>query len=193
MEKNAMLVAGAISGVVGLLVFLTIHHFWIRPIWAIFAPGLFIALLGGLAVGWSYMEISAGLPPRPWTSLAVIALIGAILAPAILLAHTRPSTFDPAVGNILLGRGRETFWRVVFELLATATIVGGLAGWWIGRSPQAVLATALAGLVFAIGPGHNIPLLGNTPSEIKGLVILFVVVIVSALVLVEGSTMLMRA
>jgi len=32
------LIAGAISGVAGLLVFLTIHHFWIRPIWFILPP-----------------------------------------------------------------------------------------------------------------------------------------------------------
>ncbi|MCI0712638.1 MAG: hypothetical protein L0154_20955 [Chloroflexi bacterium] len=192
MDKNAMLAAGAISGIIGLLVFLTIHHFWIRPIWFIFPPGLFIAVLGGLAVGWSYMEISAGLPPRPWTTLAVVALIGAILTPAILLAHTRPSPFDPITGNIIPGKGRETLVRIIFELLLTAMIVGGLAGWWIGGSPKAALATALAGLVFAIGPGHNIPLLGNTPSEAKGLIILLVIVMISALTLVEGSALLMR-
>jgi len=186
-----MLAAGAASGVIGLLVFLTIHHFWIRPIWFIFPPGLFIAVLGGLAVGWSYMEIYDGLPPRPWTSLAVMALIGAILAPSILLAHTRPSTFDPATGNIIAGKGRETAVRAALELLLTAMIVGGLAGWWIGHTPKAALATAVAGLVFAIGPGHNIPLLGNTPSEAKGLIILLLIVVISALVLVEGSALLM--
>ena len=48
---KAALIAGVISGMAGLLVFLTIHHFWIKPIWFIAPIGLMIAGLGGLAVG----------------------------------------------------------------------------------------------------------------------------------------------
>ena len=49
---KSSLIAGILSGTAGLLVFLVIHHVWIKPIWAIFPAGLFIAALGGLAVGW---------------------------------------------------------------------------------------------------------------------------------------------
>ena len=56
------LIAGVLSGIAGLLTFLVIHHFWILPIWFIAPAGLIIAALGGLAVGWSYAEIQAGLP-----------------------------------------------------------------------------------------------------------------------------------
>ena len=35
---NASLIAGLLAGIAGLLVFLTIHHFWIRPIWFILPP-----------------------------------------------------------------------------------------------------------------------------------------------------------
>jgi hypothetical protein len=44
----------------------------------------------------------------------------------------------------------------------------------------------LAGLIFALGPGHNIPFLGNTPATGKGIVLLLSVVVVSAVVLVEA-------
>ena len=190
---NTTLIAGLLSGIAGLLVFLTIHHFWIRPIWFILPPGLVIAALGGLAVGWAYAEIKAGLPPRPWTSLAVFALVGAILAPAILLAQLRPPPLDISTGAVIDGSSVGiVIARVVIELLLTATVVGGLAGWWLGHTGRAALATALAGFVFALGPGHNIPLLGNTPAVGKGVVLLVIIIFVSAVVLVESQAWLAR-
>ena len=190
---NPSLVAGLLSSLAGLLVFLTIHHFWIRPIWFILPPGLVIAALGGLAVGWAYAEIKAGLPPRPWTALAVMALVGATLTPAIVLAQLRPPPLNISTGAIIDGsNGWIVFARVVLELLLTAAAVGGLAGWWLGRTPRAALAMALAGLIFAIGPGHNIPLLGNTPVVGKGIILLVVIIIVSAIVLVESQVWLAR-
>ncbi|MFQ5942449.1 MAG: hypothetical protein ACE5JF_02740 [Anaerolineales bacterium] len=114
------LVAGAISGIAGLLVFLTVHHFWILPIWFIFPPGALLAALGGMV-----------------------------------------------------------------ELLVLSTAIGALLGWLFGRTREASVATALAGLVFALGPGPNIPLLGGTPGTMKGLAILLLVIVVSAVVLVE--------
>src|SRR6266496_5335462 len=133
---NAALIAGLLSGVTGLLVFLTIHHFWIKPIWFILPPGLAIAALGGLIVGWSYAEIKIGLPPRPWTSIAVLILIGATLTPAIVLAQLRPPPLDISTGAITDGSSTGTvIARFVGELLLTSTIVGGLAGWWFGHTP----------------------------------------------------------
>src|SRR5512135_2521469 len=81
------LLAGVFSGLASLLVFLTLHQLWIKPIWDILPAGLVVAALGGLAFGWAYAEIKIGLPPRPWTALAVFALVGATLAPAIVLGQ----------------------------------------------------------------------------------------------------------
>lgn len=187
------LIAGLLSGIAGLLVFLLIHHFWIKPIWSILPPGLLIAGLGGLAVGWAYAEIKVGLPPRPWTALALFVLIGATLTPAVVLAQLRPPPLDIATGAIIDGSSTGVvIARVLIELLLTATLVGGLAGWWLGQTGRAALATALAGFVFALGPGHNIPLLGNTPAVGKGIVLLAVVAFISALVLVESEIWLAR-
>ena len=184
---NLALTAGAFSGIAGLLVFLVIHHFWIRPIWFILPIGVLIAAGGGLAVGWAYSELLPGLPPRPWSTVVLIAVIGACLAPAVILAQLRPPMFTAMTENAQLtvstGRAVAIF---VFQLLLTAAAVGAVAGWWIGGSGRAALATALAGLVFALGPGHNIPFLGNTPATGKGIVLLLSVVVVSAVVLVEA-------
>jgi hypothetical protein len=192
-RMTASLIAGMLAGVAGLLVFLTIHHFWIKPIWFILLPGLAIAALGGLVVGWAYTEIQAGLPPRPWTSLAVFALVGAILTPAILLAQTRPPPLDIATGAVIDGSSvLIVIARFAVELLLTATAVGGLAGWWLGHTARAAAATALAGFVFALGPGHNIPFLGSTPAAGKGILLLAAIILVSAVVLVESQAWLAR-
>ena len=71
-------------------------------------------------------------------------------------------------------------------------IFGGAMGWFLARTPRAALATAIAGLVYALGPGHNIPLLGGTPAVGKGIILLLVITLVSAYVLVEISTKLLR-
>jgi hypothetical protein len=190
---NVTLIAGLFSGIAGLLVFLTIHHIWIRPIWFILPAGLVAAGLGGLAIGWSYAEIKAGLPPRPWTSLAVFVLVGATLAPAIVLAQLRPPPIDISTGSIPQGQVGIVIVRFVGELLLTATVVGGLAGWLLGHTTRAAIATALAGFVFALGPGHNIPLLGNTSAAGKGIVLLVIIIVTSAVVLVESQAWLARS
>ena len=51
---------------------------------------------------------------------------------------------------------------------------------------------ALAPFVFAIGPGHNIPLLGGTPVVGKEIVMLGAVVGISSVVVVEGHAWAMR-
>lgn len=186
------LVAGVVSGAAGLLVFLIIHHFWIQPIWFILPPGLIIASLGGLAVGWAYAELKDGLPARPWTALAVFCIVAATLTPSILLAQLRPAPLDIATGAIIHGTAASLVARFVLELMLTATLVGGLIGWWLGHSSRAAAATALAGLIFALGPGHNIPLLGSTPAVGKGVILLAAIIIVSAVVLVEAHAVLAR-
>jgi hypothetical protein len=66
------------------------------------------------------------------------------------------------------------------------------AAWRLGHPRQAALATALAGLVFALGPRHNIPFLGSTPATGKGIALLAAIILVSAVVLVEGEAWLAR-
>jgi hypothetical protein len=185
------LIAGVLAGIVGLLVFLVIHHLWISPIWFILAFGLVIAALGGLAVGWAYHELSPNLPPFPWSTLAFVALIGIILAPSIILAEIRQPLFTITEVDAELS---VPVWYAaiifILELLVTATLVGGLAGWLIGRTSRAALATALAGFIFALGPGHNIPFLGGTPGTLKGIAILLAIILSATIILVGFSSLM---
>jgi hypothetical protein len=186
-------IAGAVAGIAGLLIFLVIHAFWIVPIWFILPIGLLVASTGGLAVGWAYAELRWRLPPRPWTALAVVGVIAVILLPAFVLAELQAPVFivTPA-GPVQTVATSIIVARFVGELLATATIVGGLVGWWLGRTRRAALATAVAGFIFALGPGHNIPFIGGTPGVRKELAIMAVVIGISALALVEVHDWLTR-
>lgn len=185
---NVHLIGGVMAGIVGLLVFLVIHHFWISPIWFIMPIGVIVAALGGLAVGWAYHELSPNLPAPPWSAIVFIGLIGIILAPAIMLAELRQPLFTISDSGSELA---VPVWYAVvvfiLELLVTAILIGGLAGWLIGRTSRAALATAIAGFIFALGPGHNIPFLGNTPGTLKGIVILLAVILPAAFILVGSS------
>ena len=188
---TAALFAGAVAGLSGLLVFLVIHALWIVPIWPILPVGLLLAGGGGLAVGWAYAELKSRLPRRPWTALAVAGIVALILVPAVVLAELHGPVFTGTLADPV---PTVAPWvivaRFVGELLATATIVGGLIGRWIGHTRRAALATGVAGFVFALGPGHNIPLIGGTPGVGKELAIMTAVTCVSALVLVEGHAWL---
>ena len=188
MTPNALtqfLAAGVLSGCAGLLVFLIIHHLWIRPIWFILPVGLVIASIGGLAVGWAYAELYPRLPPQPWTILAVIGLIAATLLPALILAELRAPLFRTTDGTVVLLVSRERAAAIFLgELVLTSILAGGMIGWLVRGTFQAAVAAALAGLAFALGPGHNIPLIGGTPGVGKEVAIIAAVIIVSAIALV---------
>lgn len=192
-NRKASLIAGMLAGVTGLLVFLVIHHLWIKPIWFILPIGLVIAVIGGLAIGWAYHELLPGLPRRPWTIIAWFALMGFTLIPAVVIAQLRPPLFTGTGMNVIANVSiAEAVVIFVRDLILPATVIGGLAGWLIGRTKQAMLATALAGFVFALGPGHNVPFLGNQPATAKGIILLIAIVLSASIMLVEGHAALIR-
>ncbi len=127
------------------------------------------------------------MPNRPWSTLAMAGLILAILMPSIILAEFRSPLFNidgAENATLAVSTGRAVF---IFtgELILTSILMGGLLGWLIGGTKAAAISTAIAGLAFALGPGHNIPFLGSTPGAMKGLSILLLVILVSGFVLVE--------
>ncbi len=63
--ESAVMIAGVLAGVAGLLVFLVLHALWIVPIWFILPAGMVVAAGGGLAIGWAYAELRQRLPGRP--------------------------------------------------------------------------------------------------------------------------------
>ena len=192
---RSSLIAGVLAGIAGMLTFLIVHHLLIRPIWFILPFGLLMACLGGLAVGWAHHELKPALPGRPWSTLAMMGLVMSMLLPSIVLAEIRSPLFDvsaapEAVLTVSVGRAVAVY---TAELLLTTIVLGAVLGWIIGRTRAASIATALAGLAFAVGPGHNVPLLGGTFASVKGTAILVIIIAVSAIVLVEAERQLHRA
>ncbi len=167
-----------------------VHQLWIKPIWFIAPAGLAIAIAGGLAIGWSYFHLRSGLPAGPWRTPAVFGVVTALLAPGMLLSFTHGPLFDLATAKVVAGQGTVAM-RFALELLLPACLGGALAGWWLGRSLSAAIATALAGLAFALGPGHNIPMFGTNPLAFKGHAIVLIIV-VSSIVLVQSDALVSR-
>ncbi|HEU0236707.1 MAG TPA: hypothetical protein VFR14_09735 [Candidatus Limnocylindrales bacterium] len=189
---EAAVAAGAIAGIAGFGVFLVAHQLWIVPIWFIAPVGVVMAVVGGAAVGTSFAALRPRLPRRPWTAPAVAALFASMLAPAVLIGELRGPTFalDADGGGTLLVPPTEALVDVLLGLLGASSLAGAIAGGLIGRHRRAVGATTLAAIALAIGPGHNIPLLGGTPAVGKELAILGAVVVAASVVLVESEARL---
>ena len=186
--------AGSSAGLAALAVFLVIHHLWIVPIWFIAPVGAVMAVVGGAAAGASYEALRAHLPRRPWASAAVAAVFASTLVPAILVAQARGPMFamDADGGGTLLVPPTDAVLDVLVGLIAVSAITGGVLGWLIGRSRRAAVTTMLAAVAFALGPGHNIPLLGDTSAVGMELAILGAVVVVASVVLVEAEAWFSR-
>lgn len=188
------MIAGILAGLAGLLTFLVIHAAWIMPIWFILPLGLVLAALGGWAVGWAYGELYPCLPRPPWTAVAVMLLILATLLPGMVLAELRRPMFSisaAGIANLEMGVP-EVILRFSGELLLPAVLTGALLGRWIGRTRRGAAAAALAGLIFALGPGHNIPFIGGTTAVRKEIVMMLAIIVVASLVLVEVDARLSR-
>lgn len=181
--------AGVVAGAVGCVVFLSIHAIWILPIWFVALPGLALACGGGAVVGWAYGELGPRLPRRPLTAFALTGLVAVTLAPSMVAAELSDPMFVIAPGGEaerVMGIGRMST-LFVLELVVLSAATGALLGWLLERTRPAALAMSVAALVFALGPGHNIPFLGDTGGWWKGAVLAFAPSLVAAIVLVELS------
>ena len=193
-SRAASVRAGVAAGIAGFTVFLLIHHLWIVPIWFMAPIGGVLAAAGGAAVGASYADLLPHLPRRPWRAFAVMVVICLVLLPAVIVAELRGPIYAmaPDGGGTLLVTGGDAVVDIALGLIASAMIAGAGLGWLITRDLHAARSLAVAALVLALGPGHNIPILGGTPAVAKELVILGAVLGAAAVMLVETHAWLTR-
>lgn len=179
------LLAGAAAGIVGVAVFLTIHHFWILPIWSIAVFGVPFAAATGAAVGWAAHEARAKLPRgRLSLALSLSALLLVTLVPAQLFATGTGPVIDITDPEPDIPAG---FVVPAILAMASAIPVGAALGWWLTRSRRGVAAWALAGLATALGVGHNVPFVGGLwPAAAKMWTIMAAAQLAAALVYVFG-------
>lgn len=181
--------SGIAASLAGLLTFLLAHAAWITPIWFVAPAGAVLAVAGGAAFGAAYGELRARLPRRPLAAPAIIVLVGVIFAPAVIVAEARGPIFAMAAdggGTFLVGT-LEVWLDILLGLVATSAVMGAIVGWVLAGTGRAARMTALAAVVLAIGPGHNIPLLGGTGALGTELSILAGVAAVASVVLVESD------
>lgn len=178
---STLLWAGGISGVAGLLTFLIVHHFTIRPIWFIAPPGLLFAIAGGAAVAWAFEALEPRLGSNILiTSLTFATLLTLTQVPGFLIGSTREPIIDLTTANILPGSGWDAAGRFFLDLFLTAAISGALIGWGLAGSAAAAGRMALAAVAFSVGPGHNIPFFAGTSGAGKMWAIMLTVILVSA-------------
>src|SRR3990172_5774519 len=97
---------GAISGIAGLLTFLIVHHFTIRPIWFILPPGLLLAVGGGVAIAWAFELLQPRLSANILiASLSLAALLTLTQVPGFLIGSTREPIFDMSRAPLFPGTG----------------------------------------------------------------------------------------
>lgn len=183
MKEGALVVsvlAGGVSGIAGLAAFLTIHALWITPIWFIAAPGAAIAAAGGGCVGLAYDVYRKRLPDRLLgRTLALLAAGALVLLPAEPIALV----VSPSDPRMLMSSSTQALISAVILYVAVVGTAGIAAGAWLGRSWRAALVTGLAAAAFAVGIGHNAPLIGSGWPAAKMWAIMLAVTAVAAFAL----------
>ncbi|MEO6350998.1 MAG: hypothetical protein ABIP53_10140 [Candidatus Limnocylindrales bacterium] len=177
----------------GRAVFLVLHHLLIIPIWFIAPAGVVMAVAGGAAVGAAYSELRPSLPR--WRHMTVPALtffMVLMLAHSIVMAEIRGPIYSmESSGGRLLVPAPEAAADIVVGLLGTTAFTGAIIGGLIARTRRAAMITGLATFALALGPGHNIPLLGGTLNVAKELAILGTTMVVASVVVVVAHTYLL--
>lgn len=150
---------GVAAGLTGLVVFLSLHAVWVLPIWFVAPLGVVAATLGGVAVGWAFLQVEPRLSQRlvfRWLAVAGGAVL--VLIPSLLVAWAGDPYFTVFDG---VRRASSDIpgiaLRFVVEFLVVTTLSGAALGWVVTRSRRGTVAVATAALAFALGPGHNLP------------------------------------
>lgn len=183
--RSRLAMAGVAAGLAGLLAFLSLHQLLILPIWGVAPLGLPVALLGGLVVAWAFEPLRPRLPANSW--LAAFAFSGLLMltqaASFLVSTLQRPLADFIFLGTrVLPGFERLVYTRAIVEMLVVPVLAGAAIGWRLGRSKQAAGRMALAGLAFALGPGHNTAFFAGVPAAADTLWLLMLGTVLAATV-----------
>jgi hypothetical protein len=150
------MIAGAIAGLCGALLFALAHAIVIVPIWNRSAFGFFSGALAGTVAGWAYTElgfdrIRTGSERHVWPRLASGAWFGALLWLAVV-----PVTAADAVLRVL---GVAPQYELVAVGVAVALAVGGgaLLGWRRVPTSRATIAGASATMLLTMAMAGPVP------------------------------------
>jgi len=151
-EVVAGILAGALSGVAGALLFATLHAFIIVPIWDRMTSGLIWGAIAGAAAGWAFAECY---PEAIRTRRMRMVGLGARFGALLWLAVTPVTGADALLRAAGLASSNELVTVPVAVILALAG--GGTLGWLITRRLRGVLAGAAAGMLLTIAMAGPVP------------------------------------
>lgn len=150
MNPRASILTGAMAGLLGGLIFATLHAFIIVPIWNRMGMGLAFGTAAGAAAGWAYAELRSIASVRD--GLVFGALLFACTVPLMLVAAALRT-----VGFLEQHRDSSDAIAVVLAVSGGAAI-----GYARGRRVRAAVAMAFASLCLNLAIGGPVPALRNT-------------------------------
>ena len=150
---TAFLIAGAVTGLLGVALFGAIHAAIIVPIWTRLAGGIPFAVGAGLIIGWAFYEL------RGPTRLNV-GVIRALAFGFLLWATLIPMTLFGVIVRATGIHGQDDTWEVVLELVLTFG-TGVATGRLISGRWRAALALGAASLALTLTQAGPIPVMNS--------------------------------
>jgi hypothetical protein len=151
----ACLIAGALIGLAGVLLFGLIHAAIIVPIWTRLLRGVPFALVAGVAMGWALYELRRACESRGRASAIVTLTFGGLVWTTLI-----PMTVLGMVLRAAGVHGVDNTWEVIAEcLLAVGT--GAAAGRVIGGRWRSGLALGAASLAVTLTQAGPIPVVNS--------------------------------
>jgi hypothetical protein len=139
---TAFLIAGAVTGLLGVALFGAIHAAIIVPIWTRLAGGIPFAVGAGLAIGWAFYELRG-------SARLKVGVLDALAFGSMLCATLIPMTLFGVIVRATGIHGQDDAWEVALELVLTLG-TGAIAGRLIGGRWRAALALGTASLALTL-------------------------------------------
>ena len=150
---TAFLIAGAVTGLLGVALFGAVHAAIIFPIWRRLGGGIPFGVVAGLAIGWAFYELR-GLGRLKG------GVIGALAFGFLLWATLLPMTLFGVIVRATGIHGADDAWETVVELLLTFG-AGVAAGRLISGRWRAALALGTASLALTLAQAGPIPVMNS--------------------------------
>ena len=148
----AFLIAGAVTGLLGVALFGVIHAAIISPIWTSLLGGIPFGLVAGVAIGWAFYELQE--------PTAHVGVIHSLAFGSLLWATLIPMTLFGVIIRATGIHGQDDTWEVVLELLLTFG-TAATAGRLIGGRWRAALALGTASLATTLAQAGPIPVMNS--------------------------------
>jgi hypothetical protein len=150
---TAFLIAGAVTGLLGVVLFGAIHAAIIVPIWTSLSGGIPFAVGAGLPIGWAFYELRGA-------ARSNVGVIRALTFGLLLWLTLIPMTLFGVIVRATGIHGQDDAWEVVVELVLTFG-TGAIAGRLIGGRWRAALALGTASLALTLAQAGPIPVMNS--------------------------------